>query len=63
MEQDFFGSFQWEMSWSNMTSENLILLRMSIQKFMFLDFFKAIFDTSFRPLCPFFGKWNDLYKW
>ena len=62
MEHDYFKSFQRELSWSNITSEKVVLFRMSIGKFTF-HFFTAFFDTSFRPLCPFFDKWNILYKW
>ena len=57
MERNFFGSFQWKISGSKRTSEKLVLffqMEYSKQKFVF-HFFKAIFDTSFRPLRPFCG--------
>ena len=54
------GSFQRKISGSNGTSEKVVLFfrtEYSKRKFVF-DFFKAIFDTSFRPSRSFFGKWN-----
>ena len=55
-----FGSFQRKISWSKGTSERVVLFfrtEYSKQKFVF-HFFKAIFDTSFRPLRSFSSKWN-----
>ena len=50
------GSFQRKISGSNGTSEKVVLFfrtEYSKRKFVF-DFFKAIFDTSFRPSRSFF---------
>ena len=55
-----FGSFQRTISGSNETSEKVVLCsrREYIrQKFVF-HFFKATFDTSFRPSQSFSYKWN-----
>ena len=54
------GSFQRKISGSNRTSEKVVLFfrtEYSKREFVF-HFFKAIFDTSFRPSRSFFGKWN-----
>ena len=59
-EKPFIGSFQWKISGSNGTSEKVVLFfrsECSKRKFVF-HFFKAIFDTSFRPSRSFSGKWN-----
>ena len=67
-EKPFIGSFQWKISGSNGTSEKVVLFfrsECSKRKFVF-HFFKAIFDTSFRPSQSFSGKWNWFvqgYKW
>ena len=55
-----FGSFQRKISARNRTSEKVVLFSRtgcSKRKFVF-HFFKAIFDTFFRPSRSFFGKWN-----
>ena len=55
-----FSSFQRKISKSNGTSEKIVLIfriEYPLQKFVF-HFFKAMFDTSFRPSRPFSGKWN-----
>ena len=55
-----FGSSQRKISGRNGTSEKVVLfsrMEYSKRKFVF-HFFKAIFDTSFRPSRPFSGKWN-----
>ena len=61
-----FGSFQRKISRNNGTSEKVVLFfrkQHSNRKFVF-RFFKAIFDTSFRPSRSvvsfffFFDKWN-----
>ena len=54
------GSFQRKISGSNGTSGKVFMFfrtECSKRKFVF-HFFKAIFDTSFRPSRSFFGKWN-----
>ena len=56
MEHAFFCSFQRKITGSNGTSEKVVLffgMEYSTRKFVF-HFFKAIFDTSFKPS----GKWN-----
>ena len=55
-----FGLFQRKISASNGASEKVVLFfwtECSKRKFVFY-FYKAIFDTSFRPSRSFFGKWN-----
>ena len=59
-EKHFIESFQWKISGSNGTSKKVVLFfrsECSKRKFVF-HFFKAIFDTSFRPSQSFSGKWN-----
>ena len=59
-----FRSFQWKIFRSNLTCKEFILFSQSEcskQRFMF-HFFKAIFDTSFRPSWLFFGKCNRLLQ-
>ena len=58
------GSFQRKISGSKGTSEKVVLFfrtEYSKREFVF-HFFKAIFDTSFRPSRSFFGKWNWLVQ-
>ena len=55
-----FWSVRRKISGSNRTSEKVVLFfrtEYSKREFVF-HFFKAIFDTSFRPSRSFFGKWN-----
>ena len=55
-----FGSFQWKISGSNGTSEKVVPFFWTEyfkRKFVF-HFFKAVFDTSFRPSRSFSDKWN-----
>jgi len=55
-----FESFQWKISERNGTSEKVVLFsrsECSKRKFVF-DFFKPIFDTSFRLSQSLFGKWD-----
>jgi len=55
-----FGSSQRKISGSNVTSEKVVLFfRMEYSnRKLAIHFFKAIFNTSFRPSRPFSGKWN-----
>ena len=55
-----FWSIQRKISRSNGTSVKVVLLfRTGYSKQNFVvNFFKVIFDTSFRPSRSFFGKWN-----
>ena len=61
MEHNFLGRFsKKKISGGNGTSEKLVVFFRTEylkRKFVF-HFFRPIFDTSFRPLRPFFGKWN-----
>ena len=55
-----FRSSQRKIFESNGTSEMVVVffpMEYSKRKFVFRSF-KAIFDTSFKPSRPFFGKWN-----
>ena len=55
-----FWLFHRKISRSNGTAEKVVLFfqtEYSKRKFVF-HFFKAIFDTSFRPLRLFSSKWN-----
>ena len=59
-KKKLFGSFQRTISGSNETSEKVVLCfrrEYFRQKFVF-HFFKATFDTSFRPSQSFSYKWN-----
>ena len=60
-----FGSFQLKISRSKGTPEKVVLFFRTDcckRKFEF-HFFKAIFDTSFRPSLPVFGKWKWIVRW
>ena len=60
MEQDSLGFPNGKFQGAMGTSEKVVLffsMEYSKRKFVFHSF-KAIFDTSFRPSRPFFGKWN-----
>ena len=60
MEQDSLGFPKGKFQGATGTSEKVVLffwMEYCKRKFVFHSF-KAIFDTSFRPLRPFFSKWN-----
>ena len=63
MEHDVLGSRE-KISGSRGKSEKVVLLPRSEQskgKFAFL-LFTVIFDTSFRPARPLFGKWKQFVQ-
>ena len=62
MEHNFLGLPDGKFPGATGTSEKVVLFfffRMEYSNWKFVvHFFKAIFDTSFRPSRPFTGKWN-----